>query len=113
MEQSLESAPQPQATAPSKISRPLTKKAPAQNPRQNWILSNSMIQRKKFGIILTAAPTNGVMAYHFSRYNYKENLLPTEDEWVVFTEQKDSRRLPNAINVKTLTLRCKRLAYRS
>ena len=108
MEQSLESAPQPQATAPSKDQQTVDKKAPAQNPRQIGFVK-FYDSKKKFGIILTAAPTNGVMAYHFSRYNYKENLLPTEDEWVVFTEQKDSRRLPNAINVKTLTYDAKGL----
>ena len=108
MEQSLESAPQPQATAPSKDQQTVDKKAPAQNPRQIGFVK-FYDSKKKFGIILTAAPTNGLMAYHFSRYNYKENLLPTEDEWVVFTEQKDSRRLPNAINVKTLTYDAKGL----
>ena len=77
MEQSLESspAPHPQATESSKEQQTVDKKAPAQNPRQIGFVK-FYDSKKKFGIILTAAPTNGVMAYHFSRYNYKENLYP-------------------------------------
>ena len=104
MEQSLESspAPHPQATESSKEQQTVDKKSPAQNPRQIGFVK-FFDSTKGFGIIITAAPTNGVMAYFFRRTSYKDSFHPTKDEWVVFTEQNDSRRLPNAINVKKLT----------
>ena len=104
MEQSLESspAPHPQATESSKEQHTVDKKAPAQNPRQIGFVKFFDFT-KGFGIIITTAPTNGVMAYFFRRTSYKGSFQPTKDAWVVFTEQNDSRRLPNAINVKKLT----------
>ncbi len=104
MEQSLESSPalHPQATAPSKDQQTVDKKAPAQNPRQIGFVK-FFDSTKGFGIIITAAPTNGVMAYHFSSNNYNGSLQPTEYEWVVFTGKKSHQKLPNAVKIKTLS----------
>ena len=110
MEQSLESspAPHPQATESSKEQQTVDKKSPAQNPRQIGFVK-FFDSTKGFGIIITAAPTNGVMAYFFRRTSYKGSLHPTENEWVVFTGKKTSKRLPEALHVKTLSYDAKGL----
>lgn len=102
MEQSLESAPQSKMTEPSKGQQTVDKKSPAQNPRQIGFVK-FFDSTKGFGIIITAAPTNGVMAYHFSSNNYNGSLQPTENEWVVFTGRKSHQKLPNALKIKTFS----------
>lgn len=109
MEQSLESAPQSKMTEPSKGQQTVDKKSPAQNPRQIGFVK-FFDSTKGFGIIITAAPTNGVVTYQFSVQDYQETDSPQIEEWVTFTKQTSFQKIPDAVNVKRLTYDAKGIA---